>query len=94
MRDPLLPVILLGAAVVASLGAGTLQSWRQKQALATAQAQQAGPVAEGDRLRQQLEGLLSGATELANGGNAPARAALDALGKQGVTYNPPPPAAK
>lgn len=94
MRDPLLPVILLGAAVVASLGAGALQSWQQKQALATTQAQQTVPVAEGDRLRQQLEGLLSGATELATGGNLAARAALDVLDKQGVTYGPAPTAVR
>ena len=94
VRSLVLPVLLLGLAVTASLGAGTLQSWRQRQALAAALGQQADAVTEGDRLRQQLEGLLSGATALANGGNVAARAALDGLAKQGVTYNPPSPAGR
>lgn len=89
-RDPpdlTLPVALLGLAVVAWLGSTAGQLLRDRGTLAATLERQTPAMQDGDRVRQQLEALFAGATDLAAGGNAPARAALDVLQKQGVTYN-------
>ncbi len=86
--DLSLPVLLLGVAVAGWLGFTTVQLVREGGNLSAADARQGPAVQEGDRVRQQLEGLLSGATELANGGNGSAKAALAVLQKQGVSYSP------
>ena len=87
--DLSLPVLLLGLAVAGWLGFTTVQLLREGGTLSVADERQGPAVQEGDRVRQQLESLLSGATELANGGNGSARAALEALQNLGVAYTPP-----
>ena len=85
-----LPLLAGLAALLLSIAPQTVQLWRERTTLATLLLSEDAAVAEGDRTRQQLEALLGGATTLAQSGNAQARAALDALARQGVAYTPPP----
>lgn len=85
------PLLVGLAALLLAIVPQTVQLWRDRAALAALSQAQDGPVADGDRVRQQLEALLGGATALAQSGNAGAKAALDALARQGITYTPPKP---
>ena len=69
--------------------AQTLQLTRDRTALAAATRSQDAAVAKGDRVRAQLDALLSSATPLAQTGNTAAQAAPDTLARHGVTYTPP-----
>ena len=84
------PLLVGLAALLLAIVPQTVQLWRDRTALAALSQAQDAPVAEGDRVRQQLESLLGGTTTLAQSGNAPAKATLDALARQGITYTPPP----
>ena len=87
--DVTAPLLVVAAAFVLSLAGRTVELVREQQALAAAGTVAARGIEEGDRIRQQLERLLAGASEIARGGDASVQGVLDALAKQGVVYNPP-----
>ena len=89
-RDVRLPLLLLCLSAVVSLLTGTVSLVMDRTMLATAQDNQNRAAQEGERLRHQVDALLTGATALANNGDTGAKAALEAMGRQGVTYTPPP----
>jgi len=84
-----IPMLVIAAVFVASLLWTTMRAVQDQRTLAAATENQSRAVQEGERLRGQLDGLLAGATTLATGGNAPAKAALEALVKEGIKYTPP-----
>lgn len=88
-RSLALPLLIGLAALVMSLGFQTFGLFRERAAIAATTAEQGPGLQDGDRTRAQLETLLSGASGLAKGGNAPASAAMAELAKQGIAYNPP-----
>ena len=89
VQDITVPMLVVAGAFVLSLLGTTVELVRDQQALAAAATVQARGMQDGDRIRQQLERLLTGATDIAHGGDAPVQAVLDALAKQGVVYNAP-----
>lgn len=83
------PLLLGLLALLLSLAIQTALLVSERQALATATVAQGPAMAEGDRVRNRLEALLSGVSDLATAGNPTAQAAMQALGRQGVAYTPP-----
>lgn len=84
-----LPLMLGLLALLLSLAIQTALLVSERRALATVSAAQGPAMDEGDRVRDQLESLLSGASALAAAGNGAAQAAMEALGRQGISYTPP-----
>lgn len=93
-----LPVALVVLAFFLITAFQTDQLVRQRSALQTVEAAQANGLAQADKLRLQFQLLAEQTTQLANAGDAGAKAVLAQLQDQGVSLRanpaaaPPPPA--
>lgn len=83
-------MLLVAGAFVASLLVNTVESVVTRYALAAAFNNQTAAVAEADGVRRQVESLLAGTNDLAQSGNATAKAAMDLLARQGINFTRQP----
>jgi hypothetical protein len=66
----------------------TVQLFREHGQIDSVRAAQEPTIQEGTRLRQQLDSLASKLAQLADAGNANAKAIIDELRRQGITVKP------
>ncbi len=83
------PLLLGLLALVLMLSFQVARLLQERAGLAAAFAAQEPMMADGDRVRQQADVLMSGLNGLARIGNPTARTVLDGLARQGITYTPP-----
>jgi hypothetical protein len=94
LRAVRMQVALLAAGFFLLVGFETAELVRARNTLVTARAQQEQAILQGQKLRNQLRALAQGTLQLANEGDENARLIVDNLRQQGITINPPAPAAK
>lgn len=80
-----LPVAIGLAALLVLLLSQAQQLLSQRGALAALHERQTQPLAEAERMRAQLEAILSGVRALADDGNAPAQRVVEGLARQGIS---------
>ncbi len=83
-----LPLLMLSVTLLASVALQSYSLWSERQNYARALTNQAEPLAEAQKTRQQLESIAVGAADLAVTGNANAQRLLDELSKLGVSVTP------
>ncbi len=84
-----LQLTLLTAAFVILVAFQTYELIRARNNLMTALAQQEQGIAQGQKIRAQLQALAQGTLRLSNEGDESARVIVDKLRQQGVTINAP-----
>jgi hypothetical protein len=83
------PLIVTLVAFVGFLGFQTNQILSARSAIATENENQTGPLAESQKVRDQLQRIAGNTAELANKGNANAKQIVAEFAKQGITLSPP-----
>ncbi len=88
-RDPLhIPLALIIVAFFAMTAFQAVQLTHERSRLADLKVAQEPAMQEGMKLRQQLESLSAKTAQLAEGGNANAKAIVEEFRRQGVTLKP------
>src|SRR5258708_29376045 len=85
-----IPLLLLAIAFFLMVGFQTVQLVRERGNLYEIQLGQETTVQESLKLRQQMESLASKTAQLADGGNAGAKAIIEELRRLGITVKPNP----
>ena len=88
--QPFLPLLLLVFSGVTWFGFQCHQLLREKEALATAFANQTQKFEDSAKLRSAVEGLVRDTTTLASKGNQGAKLVMDELARRGVTFGTTP----
>lgn len=84
-----LPVLLLALALCTMAVTQTVSLVTDRENLAAVRASQEATVQESLKLRQQLAALAGKTAQLAEQGDAAARAIVEDMRKQGIALNPP-----
>jgi hypothetical protein len=85
-----IPLLLLTIAFFLMVGFQTVQLVRERGNLYDIQLGQETTVQESLKLRQQMESLATKTAQLAEGGNAGAKAIIEELRRLGITVKPNP----
>jgi hypothetical protein len=83
-----LALVVLGFFIMVAFQA--VQLFREYGHTGEIRAAQEPTIQEGTKLRQQLDSLASKTAQLADAGNANAKAIIDELKRQGITVKPNP----
>jgi hypothetical protein len=94
IAQALSPLSLLTAAFFLMVAFQTFELVRDRFTLVDVRAAQEQPVQRGIKLRQQMNAVVSGISQLADGGDANAKAIIDDLQRQGIQVRANPAAAK
>ncbi len=84
------PLLVLAAAFLIATAFRTERLIEQRVELGTVRFAQERAVRDGQKLRAQLDQLADATARLAAGGDANAKAIVDAMGRQGVTLRQKP----
>ena len=88
-----IPLLITLVAFVAWQGFQTVEVVSAHSSLLAAREGQNGPIGEAEQTERQLRALVAGTRELAQRGDADAKAIVDAFAKRGLTFLPPRPPA-
>ena len=83
-----IPLLIALVAFVAWQGFQTVEVVSAHSSLLAAREGQNGPIAEAEQMQRQLNALAIGTRELAQKGDADAKAIVDAFAKRGLTFLP------
>jgi hypothetical protein len=86
--DPAIPLVIALIAFVGFLGFQTTRLLAERDSIAALRDSQTSPIAEGEKMRKQLENVAKQTVALAAQGNASAKAIIDDLARQGITITP------
>jgi F0F1-type ATP synthase membrane subunit b/b' len=84
-----LPVILVIVSLLVLMGFLTYEAVQDREALLDLQRAQEPTIQQAIKVRQQLETLAGGTTQLATEGDENAKAIVDEMKRQGVTLSQP-----
>jgi len=82
------PVVIGLLALAGFQGFQTVELWSARNALTTALQEQQGPIATGQNVRRQINQLAAQTAELAQKGDADAKAIADEFAKRGLVFVP------